>query len=273
MIVLHNRVVVDHVEQGDPFGLPVVLLHGVTDSWRSFERLLPHLPPSLRVLAYSQRGHGDSSRPRDGYRFVDFSEDLLSFLDARDIRAAVIVGHSMGSYVAQRFAMDYPARTRGLVLMGGFTSLCRNGVIRELWDSAVSTLQDPIDPHFVRDFQVSTLARPVPEEFLDMAVSESLKMPARVWRATFADFLEADFSSRLEEISAPTLVAWGDRDAICSRLEQEMLRDRIVNAQLHVYPGGGHAFHWEDPEQFAQDLAAFLDNRVAGELRSTQYQA
>lgn len=273
MIVLRNGVVVDHVEQGDSSGLPVVLLHDVTDSWRSFERVLPDLPPTLHVLAYSQRGHGDSSRPKDGFRFVDLSEDLRAFLDARDLQSAVIVGHSMGSYVAQRFAMDHPARTRGLVLMGSCTSMRHNEGIRELWDTAVSTLQDPIDPTFVRDFQVSTLARPIPEEFLEMAVRESLKVPARVWRAAFADFLEADFSARLQEIAAPTLIAWGDRDSLFSRVEQEMLHDRIPNANLLVYHGGGHAFHWEDPAQFAADLAAFLETRVIGELRSTRYQS
>jgi non-heme chloroperoxidase len=258
MIVLANGVVVDHIEQGPADGLPVVFLHGVTDSWRSFEHVLPHLPPWVRAFAYSQRGHGDSSRPRDGYRFVDFSEDLRMFLDAVGVDAAVVAGHSMGSCVAQRFAMDYPERALGLVLMGSFTSLRNNRGVRELWERTVSTLQDPIDPNFVREFQASTLAQAVPASLLDIVVRESLKVPARVWRATFADFLEADFSSRLGEIAAPTLIVWGDQDAFFSRLEQEMLRDRIPDSQLIVYAGAGHGFHWEDPTQFTSDVTRFL---------------
>lgn len=259
--MLSNGVVVDYIEQGEASGLPVVLLHGVTDSWRSFERVLPHLPRSIRALAFSQRGHGDSSRPETGYRFVDFSEDLRMFMDAGGIEAAVIVGHSMGSYVAQRFAMDYPARTRGLVLMGSFTSMRHNAGVRELWDAVVSTIEDPIDPSFVREFQESTLARPVPADFLDTIVRESLKVPARVWRAAFADFLEADFSARLSTITAPTLIVWGDQDAFCSRGEQDALRARIPGSRLVVYGGAGHALHWEDPEQFASDLGTFLRTR------------
>jgi pimeloyl-ACP methyl ester carboxylesterase len=264
-VTLPNGVVVDYIEQGDTSGIPVVFLHGVTDSWRSFHGVLSHLPRSIRAYAFSQRGHGDSSRPESGYRFVDFSEDLRIFMDARGIEEAVIVGHSMGSYVAQRFAMDHPARTRGLVLMGSFTSMRHNAGVRGLWDTVVSTLEDPIDPNFVRQFQESTLARPVPPDFLDTVVRESLKVPARVWRATFADFLEADFSSRLSAITAPTLIVWGDQDAFCSRGEQDMLRARIPGSRLVVYGGAGHGFHWEDPEQFASDLTTFLRTRPVQE--------
>src|SRR5687767_2064091 len=111
---LRNGVVLQYVERGDVSGLPVVFLHGATDSWLSFEHVLPLLPFSMRAIAVSQRGHGESSRPESGYRFVDMADDLDQFLDALAIPAAVVVGHSMGSYVAQRFAIDHPERTLGL---------------------------------------------------------------------------------------------------------------------------------------------------------------
>ena len=60
---LPTGVTLSYVEQGDPSGTPVILLHGITDSRRSFETMMPGLPRSLRVFAISQRGHGDSSKP------------------------------------------------------------------------------------------------------------------------------------------------------------------------------------------------------------------
>jgi pimeloyl-ACP methyl ester carboxylesterase len=101
-------------------------------------------------------------------------------MDAVGLESAVIVGHSMGSYVAQRFAIDHPARTSGLVLVGAFINCRDNPVVVEFWHSTVSKLSDPVDPDFAREFQVSTLAQPVPQEFLDGVVRESLKLPARV---------------------------------------------------------------------------------------------
>ena len=76
-VELPNRVKLPYVEQGDSSGVPVLLLHGVTDSWRSFERVLPHLPASIRAFALTQRGHGDADRPAAGYGPHDFARRTL----------------------------------------------------------------------------------------------------------------------------------------------------------------------------------------------------
>jgi non-heme chloroperoxidase len=256
-VTLPNQVTLPYVEQGDPAGVPVLLLHGITDSWRSFEGVLPHLPTSLHAFALSQRGHGDATRPATGYYPQDFAADLAAFMDTLKLGPAVVVGHSMGSYIAQRFALDYPDRTLGLVLMGSCTTVRGNPVAIGLWDSVVSTLTDPIDPGFVREFQQSTLAQPVPQTLLDTVVQESLKVPARVWKAALAALLDTDFSVELSKIKAPTLIVWGDQDTFFRRREQEALAAAIAGAQLMVYPGAGHGFHWEEPARFAADLVAF----------------
>ena len=67
-IALSTGVTLPYVEQGDPAGVPVLLLHGYTDSWRSFEDTLAHLPDSIHAIALTQRGHGDADRPATGYR-------------------------------------------------------------------------------------------------------------------------------------------------------------------------------------------------------------
>lgn len=133
-VELPNQVKLSYVEQGDRSGVPLLLLHGVTDSWHSFELVLPHLPESIHAFALTQRGHGDSSQPAGGYRFHDFASDVAAFMDALHLDQAVIAGHSMGSSVAQRFAIDYPDRTSGLVLIGSFAPceiirVCKNSGI------------------------------------------------------------------------------------------------------------------------------------------------
>ena len=254
---VHPDVRLEYVEAGDPTGLPVVFLHGVTDSWTSFEGTMERLPESIRAIAVSQRGHGNSSRPENGYQMEDFSGDVLSFMDALELPTAVVVGHSMGGFVAQRFAADHPDRTRGIVLMGSAPGMARNYVVREmLW--ALEAMVDPIDPAFVREFQASTLARPIDPALFHGVVAESLKVPVRVWRDAFRGFLNVDHDAILGRIQAPTIVAWGSCDEIFSRDEQEVLRDRIPDARLVTYAGGGHAFHWEDPARFAADLTAFF---------------
>jgi non-heme chloroperoxidase len=245
-----------YVEQGDRSGVPMVLLHGYSHSWRSFELVLPHLPPDVRAFAVTLRGHGDAARPADGYRPRDFAADIARFVELLGIGAAVIAGHSMGSTIAQRFALDHPERTLGLALLGSLGAWHRNPSVLELW-GAVAALEDPVDPVFVREFQASTVRRPVPPGVLDSAVRESLKVPARVWRAIFEGFLRDDFAAELGAIGAPALIIWGDTDPFGPRAAQEELMRAIARSQLVVYRGAGHAMHWEQPARVAADLARF----------------
>ena len=254
-VTLHTGVTLPYVQQGNARGLPVIFLHGYSDSWRSWEPILPTLPGSIRAIVPTQRGHGDAERPRTGYGVRDFAADVKAFVAALGLDRAVIVGHSLGSAVAQRFAIDHPGRTRGLVLIGAATTWKGNRVITELWEDAIATLSDPVDPAFVRAFQESPRLAP---ERLDAVVAESLKMPARIWREAWQGIMSVDFSADLGRIKAPTLIVWGEEDPLCPRHEQVALLGAIADSRLVTYPGCGHNLHWEEPERFAGDLMAFV---------------
>ena len=227
----------------------------MTDSHHSFDLVLPYLSDRIHAFAMTQRGHGDADRPAR-YRAADFAADVRAFLDAVGIESAVVVGHSMGATNAQRLAIDHPARVRGLLLAGSFAGY-RDKPDFVAFTHEVAALSDPIDPRFAREFQETTLARPTAPDYLDLVVRESLKVPARVWRATFAAFLDDECTAELGRIAAPTLVLWGSRDAFASRADQDALLAAIPSARLIVYEGAGHALHWEEPKRFAADVEAF----------------
>ena len=256
---LATGVRISYVEQGDPAGTPVVFLHGVTDSWHSFERVLPLLPPDIHAFALSQRGHGDSSRPASGYHLSDMAGDLAAFLDSLHLPRAIIVGHSMGASVAQRFAIDHPDRTSGLVLMGAFATF-REPEFEAFVQTSILPLTDPIGADFAREWQLSTLAREMDATHLDTVVVETLKVPAFVWHAAFKGFIETgDCTSELTSVTAPTLLMRGERDTYASAAAQSRLLQVIPHAKLITYERHGHAFHWEDPERFVNnDLLPFL---------------
>lgn len=254
---LANRIVLQYVEQGDPAGLPLVLLHGYMDSWRAFEPLLPYLPPHLHVFAVTQRGHGEASRPAQGYSTRDFAADVELFLDALGLGAAVLVGGSSGGFAARRFALDHPNRTLGLVLLGSPATLHDKAAVLELWETEISKLSDPPDPDFVRAFQVSTTRTSVPTTFLDTVVGESMRIPARIWKAVFKGLLEDKSIQELNKIAGSTLLVWGEEDSIVPREDQNMLASAIEMCKLVVIPDTGHALYWEKPERVARELTDF----------------
>jgi non-heme chloroperoxidase len=255
-IHLSTGVTLPYLEQGDSSGIPMVLLHGYSDTSRSFELLLPHLPDSIHAYAPTQRGHGDADKPAGGYRPEDYAADVAAFLDAAGIEAALIVGHSGGAYTAQRFALDHADRTLGLVLIGSFSSFRGNPAVSELQE-AVAQLTDPVDRDFVREFQESCVAEPIPAAFLEAIIDGSSKMPARAWKAYVEGIVAAEVPIESGAIVAPTLILWGDRDLFCRRGDQEALLAAIPAAQLSTYRGTGHCPHWEQPERAAAEIEAF----------------
>ncbi|MCA9878611.1 MAG: alpha/beta hydrolase [Thermomicrobiales bacterium] len=255
MLPLGTGVTVQYVAQGDPGGIPLVFVHGLSDSWRSFAPVLDLLPAQQPALSLSQRGHGESTWPRSGYGAHDFAADLVAFCNALRIPRAILVGHSLGSWVVQRFAIDYPERVAGIVLVGANASWQGNPVVTDIWDSVVAHLSDPVDPAFVRTFQHSER---VPADRLEMMIAESLPVPARVWQQVGRAMLATDIAAELTRITAPALVIWGAEDPICGAQEQARLCQLLPQAELLAYPDAGHNLHWEHPERFTADVCEFV---------------
>ena len=256
-VQLPNSLNVEYVEQGDPSGKLVIFLHGYPDSWQSYATVLPYLSANIHAYAPSQRGHGNTDRPEQGYDPKDFAADLALFMDQLNIDAAVIVGHSMGATIAQRFALDYPERTKGLVLIGGFSTFIGNEDLAELLE-AVNTLSDPVDRDFMEEFQNSTVVHPLSPSYLKTLVDESLKIPARVLKAVLSQLVKVDYTRELPSVKVPVLLVWGDQDNLTGRENQDQFLRLIARSRLSVYNGIGHSVHWEEPARFANEVEEFL---------------
>jgi len=246
-----------YAEQGTGAGEPVILLHGLSDSWFSFSRVLPLLSAQRRVYALDQRGHGDSDKPTSGYSMRDLAADVIAFMDAKGIDRATILGHSMGSFVAQQVALAAPKRVSKLILVGSTTTPRTFAGMTDL-DSIVRTIKDPVPTEFLREFQVSTVYDGVSTEFIDRVVQESTKLPAHAWRGLLEGMLAVDPPAALGTSGIPTLVVWGEKDAYAVASEQPALVALVRTATLKAYPNTGHAPHWERPATFAQDVSAFI---------------
>ena len=254
---LSSGIKLEYAEQGSASGVPVIFLHGYTDSWQSFNQVLPLLPSSIHAYSVSQRGHGNSDRPEKGYNPEDLAMDVADFMQELKIESAIIVGHSMGGTVAQRFALDYPYMTSALVLVSSFASFKTNPGIAEL-QAVVNKIEDPIDSGFVYEFQKSTIYKSLNPATLQTYVNESMKVPAHVWKSVAEDALNVDYLKALNNISVPTLVMWGDKDVFCPKSDQYLLTKAIKRSTLVIYENIGHAIQWEDPERFTKDILEFI---------------
>jgi non-heme chloroperoxidase len=257
-MMLANGIRLSFAAKGHASSPTVILLPGPTDSWPSYGPVLDRCPSSIRAIAVSPRGHGDSDKPATGYRVEDLASDVVALLDGLGIERAVIAGHSGSCLVARRVAIDHPERVAGLVLEASPTTLKGDTGLEGFVASILSDLRDPIDPDFARSFLADTSSDRLPPDLLDRLVGELVKVPARVWSEMFAGLLAYDDLAEVGGITAPTLLVWGDADGVVGRDMQETLAECIPTAELVIYEGVGHTPRWEDPARFAGDIADFV---------------
>ena len=256
---LPNGIDLHYAEQGMFTGTPVIFLHGLSDSWHSFESVLSELPQNIHAFAISQRGHGDSEKPHSGYTIKDFAGDIAKFMKLKNLESAYIVGHSMGGMVAQQFALDYPQLTKALVLIDSDAIFNDNAGMPEFFQQSLK-LEGAIDKAFMDEFQKSTLSKPIDPHYYNLLVAEGMKVPANVFKAAFAGLMMADFRDDLKKIKAPVLIFWGDKDNMCSLKDEEQLLKGIPHAKFMIYENTGHALHWEQPVRFTNDLVSFISS-------------
>jgi pimeloyl-ACP methyl ester carboxylesterase len=256
-IDLDTGVRLRYAEAGDPAGEPIIMLHGYSDSWYSFSPIIPLLGSRYRLLALDQRGHGASGQPASGYAMSGLARDVLAFMDELDIRRATIVGHSMGSFVAQQAGLAAPERVIRLVLIGSGTDL-RSMNDRDAFEGAVQSLEDPVPLEFIRGFQASTIHHPVPPGFLDSVVVESTRLTARVWKALLEGMFATARAEELASAGIPTLLVWGEEDSVFPKSNRDALAGMLPHAERLDYEDTGHATHWERPVQFVEDLEDFI---------------
>jgi len=265
-VALPNGMTIAYVELGTPQGKPVVLIHGYTDSARDWTPLVPYLAPDLRLILVDIRGHGSSSKPECCYTLLDFAYDIKLLMDHLGIQRAAIVGHSLGSVIAQALAEYWPERTDRVVLISssGGPRIGAPPKPRKFdFPASIRALKEPIDPDsaFMNEWWYSPT--PVDPELLRRERIDSAKIPLRVWLAVLDQFLivwdvPGSLQSTLPRLVAPTLLIWGSADPIIEEERRQTLREALPNAQVKVFDGLGHNPFWEDPQAVAALVNPFL---------------
>lgn len=324
-IQLSTGITMRYLEVGRSNGPVVFLLHGYTDTSRSMTLVmnaLHQLLPNLDIIDPDLRGHGQSSLPAGAgcpaapdtcFQPIDFARDIVAFMDARHIRRATMVGHSMGTLVAQELGLSYPQRVDKLVLVSTATDGQSEPPLFDLLDGLIGGVWEPaflaagyswpdgvydVSPAVAapgfQDFltgawDADAVANPA---FLAQIVPETAATPLGTWIGALEAIIETDNTQRLEQLKPPTLVLWAVQDDVFSRDIEQKLIDALTVAANHggsfwwkqygVLPPPtdgtqtdfGHNLVWEAPGPVALDIASFLAlGRPTNVLFRTDYPA
>ena len=222
-------------------GPPLILLHGLSGSGRWWGRNVPAFASRFRTYAVDLPGFGASRRVRWS-RLDDTVDRLADWIAAEGLSRAHIAGHSLGGAVAARVAARHPERVDRLVLV----------------DAAIRP--EGIRPSPRATDVVRTVRSGMPG-FAPMLVRDLLRCHPWSFVAATVDALQPDWESHLARIISPTLVVWGEHDAITPLALGRDIAEAVADAQLIVLPNAGHNPMWECAEAFNTEVLRFLTDR------------
>lgn len=225
-------------------GAPVILMHGLSGSTRWWARNVEALAQRFRVYTVDLIGFGAS---RNGHPFVlvEAADYMSRWIDHMGLAQVHVIGHSMGGLIAADLAADHPDQVARLVLVAAAALPFNYDYTRHLLGALQALIQLP--PSFWPVF-VSDVARAGP-----LTIASAL-----------SELLTVDMRAKLAMVRAPTLLVWGERDAIIP-VELGKWLGRYVRAEeLVVIKGAGHAPMWECPQVFNREVTAFLAAAFGG---------
>lgn len=265
--ILAAGVMTNYHEAGN--GSPVILIHGSgpgVSAWANWRVAIPALAERLHVFAYDQLGFGYTQLPEQAsYNLSQWTEHLLSFMQAVGIQKAHLVGNSMGSAVALATAVTHPEAVDRLVLMGamgvrfplteglnavwGYTPSIPN--MRRLLDIFAYN-RELVNDQLAELRYRASIRRGMQEAFSSMFPSP---------RQRGVDAM-AIYEEHLSGVEAPTLIIHGREDQVIPLQTSLTLLQTLPNAQLHVF---GHCGHWTQIEHASSFNRLVRDFLVEGE--------
>jgi pimeloyl-ACP methyl ester carboxylesterase len=254
-----------YVEAGE--GDPVILIMGFGGDHQAWGFQLPALAGSHRVIAFDNRGAGQTDAPDAPYSTRQMAADTAGLMDALGIERAHVIGVSMGGMIGQELAIAFPARVRSLQLHCTYAR--PDNYLRALvaaWRTARLALDDAAALRTLAPWLFASATYNERPEFVEMILEQAAANPYRQTRVGFLRQSEAvehhDALDRVAAIRCPTLVSAAAEDILVPPRFARALAERIPGAELRVLPAGGHVYFWEHPEGF-NDLCLKFLSRVS----------
>lgn len=252
-------------------GPTVVLAHGYGVDLSTFTPMVHEfVRRGYRVIAFDQRGHGQTTIGSDGIGSAQMASDYQAVMEYYDVRDAVLLGHSMGGFVAIRAMLELSevaGRLRGLVLMATWAGRILDGAPQNRVQVPMlkyGLLQKMMASPTFGVYFASTLAGKDPSPAMLQVFREVFGRPNhRALIPIVEAFAKEDRYPRLGEISVPTVVVCGTADKTTPSAHSKRLADGIPGARLVMVPDKGHLLNWEAPI----DLVDAVDS--LGERRPT----
>jgi len=242
-----------YADDGPHGTIPLLFLHGWQGSKEIWGPVTQRLRERRRTIALDLRGFGGSNAAPGPHAVETFADDLSALIAALDLDPLVVVGHSMGAAIAQRFAIDRPDAVEGLVLVSPVPA---SGVSLSPKTEALFRATAG-DPEKANAWIAGLFSREPAPETRAIVRAAAAATPAAVALESFDSWTRLHFADEAATIDTPTLVLAGAADR--PEFARERVADVIAGARFEIVPDAGHYLPLEQPARVAALVERFID--------------
>lgn len=246
-------------------GIPVILIMGITAPNAVWEAHVEVWSQQFHCITPDNRGVGQSDKPAGDYSSAKMADDYANLMHGLDIKKAHIVGCSMGSIIGQQLALRHPEKVQSLVLMCPWARC--DAYAKSTFEHMKQAKAHLTPGAFMEWIQLLIFHKRSwddPETYQSMldgrqdASEDPNPQPLHGLHGQAAACIHHNTLEQLKNITAPALVIGGEGDIFTPRWMAEEIDAALPNSDMHLYPDSGHAFHWENLEDFNHRVLDFI---------------
>lgn len=259
----HNKFQMHYDVHGE--GEPLILIMGITAPGTVWEAHREVWQEKFQCITADNRGVGQSDKPEGDYSSAMMADDYAHLIDHLGLEKAHIVGCSMGSIIAQQLNLRHPDKVKSLVLMCSWARC--DHFAKSTFEHMKQCKAHLTPAAFMEWIQLLIFHKrswddtEVYQSMLEArqsAATDPFPQPLHGLEGQAAACIKHNTLDQLGNITAPTLLIGGEDDIFTPRWMAEEIHAKISDSKLHLYPDSGHAFHWENLEDFNQRVIDFI---------------
>ncbi len=249
-----NNLKINYTESGPDTNTNVLFLHGWGTNIASWKPVSDAMSKKFKTYVIDFPGFGDSDKPDKSYTVEDYSKIVLEFITKKGISNVILIGHSFGGRVIIKLTGKLGFKAEKIILVD-------SAGIRPKKKFKVKVRERifKIIKKCANIFLGKEKANKVINKYKNKLGSEDYKNADETMKEVFKNVVNEDLTEYLPNISAPTLLVWGDKDIDTPIADAHKMEELIPNAGLAIIPGTGHFSFLQNPNYFMLVVNKFLE--------------
>ena len=249
-----NNLKINYIEKGPKTNTSIILLHGWGASIAAFNPVIENLSKKFKTYAIDFPGFGLSQKPDESYHVEDYSKIILKFIEEKELKDVVLIGHSFGGRVIIKLVGKLGFKPKKVILVDSAEKRKKKTFKRKIKEGIFKCIKKVAKLLFGKE-----KSKKIIDKFKNKMGSKDYRNADDTMKEVFKNVINEDLTEYMPNIKVPTLLIWGENDMDTPISDAKKMEILIPDAGLITIPGAGHFSYLDNCNYFLLIVNKFLE--------------